>query len=69
LDYGDLELVLKNDPYKESTEKVKRKTVPVPIDEPIDVLNNMLIGVNTFLSSLNINTPMGCRAIGMMRMG
>ena len=57
LDYGDLELVLKNEPYKEPTEKVKRKAVPVPIDEPIDVLNNMITGVNTFLSSLNINTP------------
>ena len=57
LDYGDLELVLKNEPYKEPTEKVKRKAVPVPIDEPIDVLNNMITGVNSFLSSLNINTP------------
>jgi hypothetical protein len=57
LDYGDLELVLKNEPYKEPTEKVKRKAVPVPIDEPIDVLNNMITGVNSFLSSLNINAP------------
>ena len=57
LDFNDLELVLKNEPYKEPTEKVKRKAVPVPIDEPIDVLNNMIIGVNSFLGSLNISVP------------
>jgi len=57
LDFNDLELVHKNEPYKEPTEKVKRKAVPVPIDEPIDVLNNMIIGVNSFLGSLNINVP------------
>jgi hypothetical protein len=57
LDFNDLELVHKNEPYKEPTEKVKRKAVPVPIDEPIDVLNNMIMGVNSFLGSLNINVP------------
>ena len=57
LDFDDLELVLKNEPFKESKPKVKKKAVPVPIDEPIDVLNNIVSGVNSFLGSLNINIP------------
>ena len=57
LDYDDLELVLKNEPYIESKPKMKKNAVPVPIDEPIDVLNNLVLGVNSFLSSLNINIP------------
>ena len=57
LDFDDLELVLKNEPYKESKPKVKEKAVPVPIDEPIDMLNNIITGVNSFLTSLKISIP------------
>jgi len=57
LDFDDIELVLKNEPYKASKKDAKYKDVPVPIDEPIDVLNNIVSGVNTFLGSLNINVP------------
>ena len=49
--------ILKNEPFKEPKQKAEKKAEPVPIDEPIDVLNNMITGVNSFLSSLNINTP------------
>ena len=57
LDFDDIELVLKNEPFKESKKKTKHKVVPIPIDEPIDVLNNMIMGVNSFLGSLNLNIP------------
>ena len=57
LDFDDIELVLKNEPYKETIKEAKHKAVPVPIDEPIDVLNNMIMGVNSFLGSLNISVP------------
>jgi len=57
LDFDDIELVLKNEPYKASKKDTKHKDVPVPIDEPIDVLNNIVSGVNTFLGSLNISVP------------
>ena len=57
LDFDDIELVLKNEPYKASKKETKHKDVPVPIDEPIDVLNNIVSGVNTFLGSLNISVP------------
>ena len=57
LDFDDIELVLKNEPYKEAKKETETKVVPVPIDEPIDVLNNMIKGVNSFLGSLNLNIP------------
>jgi len=56
LDYDAVELVLKNEPFK--IPKAKAKTaIPVPLDEPIDVLNNLVLGVNEFLNSLNLNIP------------
>lgn len=57
LDFDDIELVLKNEPYKETKKETKHKAVPVPINEPLDVLNNLVSGVNSFLQSLNINIP------------
>ena len=57
LDFNDLELVLKNEPFKKEIKETKKKALPIPIDEPIDVLNNMIIGVNSFLGSLNISVP------------
>jgi len=56
LDYDAVELVLKNEPFK--IQKIKAKTaIPGPLDEPIDVLNNLVLGVNEFLNSLNLNIP------------
>ncbi|MBC8400922.1 MAG: hypothetical protein ISR95_00265 [Candidatus Marinimicrobia bacterium] len=56
LDYDAVELVLKNEPFK--IQKAKAKTaIPVPLDEPIDVLNNLVLGVNEFLNNLNLNIP------------
>lgn len=55
LDFNDIELILKNEPFKVS--KTKKKKKPVPLDEPIDILNNLVTGVNSFLESLNIPIP------------
>ena len=57
LDFDNIELVHKNEPFKKETKETKKKALPIPIDEPIDVLNNMIIGVNSFLGSLNISVP------------
>ena len=56
LDYDAVELVLKNEPFKIQKTKAKA-SIPVSLDEPIDVLNNLVLGVNEFLNSLNLNIP------------
>jgi len=56
LDYDAVELILKNEPFK-ITKSTTTKRQPVPLDEPIDVLNNLVLGVNEFLNSLNLNIP------------
>jgi len=56
LDYDAVELILKNEPYKIPKAKIKT-TAPIPIDEPIDILNNLVLGVNDFLNSLNLSIP------------
>jgi len=56
LDYDAVELILKNEPFKISKPKAVTPK-PVPIDEPLDVLNNLVLGVNDFLQSLNLNSP------------
>ena len=56
LDFDDLELVLKNEPFIEKRPKAKKAAL-VPVDETIDILNNIVSGVNSFLSDLNINIP------------
>jgi len=56
LDYDAVELILKNEPFKISNPKAVTPK-PVPLDEPIDVLNNLVLGVNEFLNSLNLNIP------------
>ena len=53
LDINNVELVLKNEPYQE----IKEKQTPMPIDEPLDVINDLVIGINEFLQQLNINIP------------
>ena len=56
LDYDAVELILKNEPF--NIQKAKAKTaIPVPLDEPIDILNNLVLGVNDFINSLNLSIP------------
>lgn len=50
LDLNDLELTLKNEPFKV---KKKKQTIK-PISEPLGILNEMIIGVNNFLSSIHV---------------
>ncbi len=57
LDFDDIELILKNEPFKERKTRSKAKRTPQPIDEPLDQLNDLVLGVNSFLTSLNINLP------------
>jgi len=55
LDMVGLQLILKNEPYIPSEKE--KKTGPVPIDESIDILNDMVIGLNSFLQNLNFSMP------------
>jgi hypothetical protein len=55
LDMVGLQLVLKNEPYIPSEKE--KKTGPVPLDESIDILNDMVIGLNSFLQNLNFSMP------------
>ncbi len=57
LDFDDLELILKNEPFREAKARSKVKHTPQPIDEPLEQLNDLVLGVNSFLTSLNINLP------------
>jgi len=49
LDLDSIELTLKNEPFDEKQVRVK---TPVPLDEPLDVLNNIIIGLNNFVQTL-----------------
>jgi|TARA_Y100000031_G_C8243603_1_gene396921 hypothetical protein len=51
LDLESIELTLKNEVYKK---KEKTRTTPVPVDEPLSVINGMIQGMNNFLSSLDL---------------
>jgi hypothetical protein len=55
LDINNVELVLKDEPYQKIKQKAKQ--VPVPIDEPLDIVNDLVVGINQFLQQLNINVP------------
>ncbi len=57
LDFDNIELILKNEPFREPKTRSKVKRTPQPIDEPLDQLNELVLGVNSFLTSLNINLP------------
>ncbi len=57
LDFDDIELILKNEPFRERKTRSRVQQTPLPIDEPIDQLNDLVLGVNSFLTSLNINLP------------
>lgn len=51
LDIDSTELLLKDEPYTKNQEPRQK---PQPIDEPLDTLNNVIINVNEFLQSLNL---------------
>ncbi|MHA1170280.1 MAG: hypothetical protein ACTSRU_20835, partial [Candidatus Hodarchaeales archaeon] len=53
LDLDAIELILKNEPYKKESEK-KKTASPVPLDEPLDVLNELIVSVNQFLQGFNV---------------
>lgn len=61
LDMDTLQLTLKNEPFK--TPKRAKDSIPrpVPLDEPLELLNELVSGVNDFLSSLNIGFAPGTK--------
>lgn len=56
-DLEGIQLVLKNEPYSETEQQTTKSNGPAPLDEPLDVLNELVVGVNSFLQSLNVNIP------------
>ena len=53
LDIEDIQLVLKDEGYKDTTGSAKQNSShPVPVDEPLDMLNRIVLGINEFISSL-----------------
>jgi len=57
LDLDNMKLELKDEAYQIEPD-LARSTKPVPIDEPLDLLNRVVIGVNDFLRSLTLAMPM-----------
>ena len=55
IDLEDLELSLMDEPYKEKKQKVLQPS----IDEPLGVLNDIIVGVNNFLSELSFSSIPG----------
>ncbi|MCK5453066.1 MAG: hypothetical protein KAJ16_01825, partial [Calditrichia bacterium] len=54
LDPDSIELNLKDEPYSETKSKPKS---PIPLDEPLQILNEMIIGINEFLSGFGTSNP------------
>jgi len=57
LDIDNMKLALKDASYVPDEPAMPKK--PVPIDEPLDLLNRMVISVNDFLKSLSLSMPIG----------
>ncbi|MFC1583880.1 hypothetical protein ACFL4U_04260, partial [Candidatus Neomarinimicrobiota bacterium] len=55
LDMDAVELVLQDAPYKDPARK--KSKAPAPVDDPLDLLNDLVVGINGFLQSLNITVP------------
>ena len=53
LDLNAVELTLKNEPYKPQKLKTAHGR-PKPIDEPLDVLNDIIMSVNQFLQGIHL---------------
>jgi len=49
LDPDSIELILKDEPFQETG---KTKVTPIPLDEPLQILNEMVSGINEFLSEI-----------------
>jgi len=49
LDLENIEITLKNEPYKKSDKKIK----VMAVDEPFSQINEMIMGMNSFLSSVD----------------
>lgn len=54
LEPESIELVLKDEPHSEL--ELPKKVSPVPLDEPLDALNEIVAGLNSFLTGLNLPT-------------
>jgi len=54
LDTSDLNLTLKNEPFKET---IQPKITPEPMEDSLDLLNRMVVSINEFLSGVEIERP------------
>ncbi len=55
LDVNDIQLALKDEGFQEAAvPAVQKKPNLVPIDEPLDMLNKIVIGINEFIASLGV---------------
>ena len=54
LDTDELNLTLKNEPFKETVEP---KIRPEPMEDSLDLLNRMVVSINEFLSGVEIDHP------------
>ncbi len=52
LDYDAIELVLKDEPYREK--RKSKKVAPPPLDEPLDIINELIVNLNDFLQSFQL---------------
>ncbi len=53
LDVNDLQLVLKDDGFQEAVNPASQKKPNlVPVDEPLDMLNRIVIGINEFIAGI-----------------
>ncbi len=59
LDMDAVDLVFQDAPYKDPARK--KPKAPVPLNEPLDLLNDLVLGINGFLQSLNIPIPSASR--------
>lgn len=57
LDIDNMKLVLKDEAYQNESDQTHSR--PIPIDEPLDLLNRVVIGVNDFIRSLTLAMPIG----------
>jgi len=65
LDMESIELTLKNEPYQEDQKRVPRHT---SLNDPLDILNGIIININQFLQGLsptsNTLKPLNMRPLG-----
>ena len=57
LDVNDIQLALKDEGFHEAAIPATQKKLNlVPIDEPLDMLNKIVIGINEFIASLGVRS-------------